>query len=208
MLQGDEPGYDLGFIQHIKSGLYVYPESGIGEHLDRLLLGPPVKDPHLVFRMHKNGCIEHDETEMFIHIHQGHAVPNSKLVLHEGGHVKFLYFKFWADGSWEHPFSKLFVHPDFTDPKRYLHLSTLGHHEGVAFRFIKYNPAPEKVCLNGHRMRICLQIPEEYSNVLHVECDKCGKLGLGVPEGSPFYHCQKCKYDLCVECPKQIANKV
>jgi len=84
----DTGEYFLGFLQHIKSGRYVYPDGGYGAHTSRLLLGPPVPDPAFVFRFHKDGSFEHDQSELFVHPDKGAAEPGNYLILHEGGHVR------------------------------------------------------------------------------------------------------------------------
>lgn len=191
--------YYYGFIQHIKTGLYVHPEYGYGNHQTKLLLGPAVPDPALIMKFHKDGCIEHDQSELFWHPDTGHAVPGNKIVLVEGGHVRRLEFKLHNDGALEMIHSHLFVHVEPGKP--YLFLSTIGHQADVAFRIVPFKKGSERRCLNGHIMRVQCEMPAIYENVGSVECDKCRRTGLGKPVGTAFYHCGLCKYDTCVECP-------
>jgi len=148
--------YFLGFLQHIKSGKYVYPEGGEGIHQKKLLLGPPVEDSAFIFRFHRDGSFEHDQSELFVHPDKGAAGPGHNLILHDGGHHRRLAWKLHEDGALEHVLSHLFVHvQDKQAPgdKSFLFLSTIGHQDHLAFRMVSFKPGSERRCLNNHVMR-------------------------------------------------------
>lgn len=153
--------YNLGFLQHVKTGRYVHPEGGEGVHHAKLILGPPVQDPAFIFRFHKDGSLEHDQTELFVHPDKGAANPGHNVILHDGGHHKRLAWQLHADGAFEHNLSHLFVHVEEKqglDEKSYLFLSTIGHQDSLAFKMIPFKPGSERRCLNNHIMRYRLHL--------------------------------------------------
>ena len=199
----------VGFIQHIKSGQFIFPEQGQGGHLEKLILGPPVRDPAFAFRFFLDGSVEHIASGLFVHPAEGEVLDGMRLHLHAGAHVKKLAFTLdnKDGGDFKHSLTGFYILPGahLENGKRYLYFhspQSLSYHydktdprhsreavENMKFRVIRYAPQ-EKRCNNGHVMRVLTKLPTEYvqHRAIGIQCDQCGNPGLGAPPGSVHYH--------------------
>ncbi len=97
----------FGCIQHQASQLFLYPEGGRRLVLKAMVNG---NQEGYVFRLCRDGSLQHVETGLLVHPEGGAGVAQAQLVLHEDGSEPRLWFAF-SQGCIRHLASGLYVHP-------------------------------------------------------------------------------------------------